>query len=422
MFKNNKRWAVGFLMFLGIVINYMDRVNISHAILQIKEEFHLTPTQQGIILSSFSWGYVLFMIFGGILADKKSSRFVAGFSCLAWSMFTGLGGLATNFQTFLATRFLLGAGEAPIFPANAKIVKTWFPKNERGLATALFDSGSYVGSALVAPFIIWLMLSFGWRVSFLIFSIMGVVWSLVWFRFYKEPQNTNLSEQESKLLQDNLKAEQEDTQNITAWQILKNRKVLSASFGFFCYNYLKNFFLTWFPTYLVTERGFSIIKVGFIAILPPLMAIFGELLTGYFTDKMITKGVNINIARKLPLCVGLLVSSCIVLSVFTDNVWIAVGLLTLSYTGLISASTGIWAIPGDLTKSKRGVALIGGVQNTFSNIAGIIAPILTGFLLETTKSFVLPIAISGVLTILGAISYWFFMGNLEEIKFEEKNV
>ena len=259
-----------------------------------------------------------------------------------------------------------------------------------------------------------LMVTFGWKVGFAIFGVIGLVWSLVWYAYYREPEEfKNLSQAEKKIIP---MEENVSQKNIKInWQkLILNRKILSISFGFFCYNYLKNFFLTWFPTYLATERGFGIIKIGFVAILPPLMAIFGELLTGYWTDKMITKGVNINIARKLPLCLGLLISSVITLSVFVQNEFLAVLLLTISYTALISASTGIWAIPGDISKTKHTVGTIGGIQNTFSNIAGIIAPILTGYLVQTTGSFVIPIVLSGVLTIFGAMSYWYGLGDLNE--------
>jgi MFS transporter, ACS family, D-galactonate transporter len=132
----NTRWKIGILMFLGIVINYMDRVNISHAIVLIAEDMNLSPMQQGIIMSSFSWGYVLFMLAGGILVDRFGPRVVNALSCIAWSAFTAMSALVGSYQLFLLSRFLLGAGEAPIFPGNASVVKRWFPLKERGKATA----------------------------------------------------------------------------------------------------------------------------------------------------------------------------------------------------------------------------------------------------------------------------------------------
>jgi len=416
MLKNNKRWIIGTLMFLGIVINYMDRVNISHAILQIKAEFHLSSLQQGIILSSFSWGYVAFMLFGGYLVDKKGSRIMGALSCFLWSIFTGLGALAGNFKVLLGSRVLLGMGEAPIFPSNAKVVKQWFPLKERGRATALFDSGSYIGSAIAAPFIIYLMVTFGWRYSFAIFSILGIIWSIVWFSYYRDPEEfKSLSNEEKAILPIQKNKEPDVKVKNQILTLLKNRKIIGISIGFFCYNYLKSFFLTWFPTYLVMEKGFSLIKVGFVAMIPPLVAILGELYVGYLTDKMISKNINVSFARKIPLCLGMLISSVIIFSVFAESIWMAMLLLTISYTALISASPGIWAIPGDLSRTKNMVGTIGGIQNTFSNMAGIIAPIMTGFLLDRTGSFVVPIILSGVIAILGAISYWFIVGKLEPV-------
>jgi len=297
-----------------------------------------------------------------------------------------------------------------------QVVRQWFPLEERGRATALFDSGSYVGSALAAPLIIYLMITFGWRFSFAIFAALGVIWSIVWFMYYRDPENfKGLSDEERALLPIQENREHATEEKIPIKALLRNRKIIGISVGFFCYNYLKSFFLTWFPTYLVIEKDFSLIKVGFFAMIPPLVAILGEWLVGYLTDRMVSKNIDITFARKVPLCLGMLLSSVIIFSVFTDNIWIAMILLTISYTSLISASPGIWAIPGDLSKSKNMVGTIGGIQNTFSNMAAIIAPIATGFLLGQTGSFVVPIILSGVIAIVGAASYWFIVGKLEPV-------
>lgn len=411
----NVRWKIGILMFLGIVINYMDRVNISHAIVFIAEEMHLTPIQQGIIMSSFSWGYVFFMLIGGWLTDRYGPRTVNAIACFAWSAFTAMGALMGSFFPFLASRFLLGAGEAPIFPGNARVVRTWFPIGERGRATALFDVGSYVGAALVAPIIIYMMLHIGWRASFLAFAAVGIVWSLVWFWYYREPEaHQAVTQEELALVQENTtkEATRSDKANISIMGLLKYRKIWGMAIGFFCYNYLKNFFLTWFPSYLIAEKGFSFIKVGVVALIPPISAIIAELLVGHLTDKLIQRGVSVTIARKVPLCVGMLLSSVIILAAFTESAFWTVALLSLSYAAVISASTGIWAIPGDVAPSKNEVGRIGGIQNTFSNIAGIVAPIITGALFGLTGSFVLPLVISGVLAVVGALSYWFIVGDL----------
>lgn len=418
--KTNVRWVIGLLMFLGITINYMDRVNISHAILIIANEMHLTSIQQGIILSSFSWGYVLFMLIGGWLVDKWGPRVTHTIAAIAWSLFTAMGAGVNSFFPFLSSRILLGAGEAPIFPGNAHVVKEWYPLHERGKATAIFDVGSYVGAALAAPLVIWMILSFGWRYSFVAFSGLGIVWALVWYWYYREPQeHKGVSKSELAYIQSPHTTSNGNIPKASFKSILpllKYRQIWGMSLGFFCYNYLKNFFLTWFPSYLVAERGFSLIKVGVYALIPPACAILGELFAGHITDTLIKRGVNLTIARKAPLCVGMLLSSVIIGAVYVPNAMMAIVLLSISYTAVISASTGIWAIPGDIAQHKNQVGTIGGIQNTFSNIAGIVAPIITGWLYGVTHSFVLPLTISGVLAVVGALSYWFIVGELKPLE------
>lgn len=419
--KTNIRWRIGILMFLGIVINYMDRVNISHAIVFIAEDMQLTPVQQGIIMSSFSWGYVFFMLMGGWLVDKFGPRTVNALSCIAWSAFTAMGAMVNGYVPFLLSRFLLGAGEAPIFPGNASVVKRWFPLQERGKATALFDVGSYVGAALVAPIIIYLMITVGWRPSFLLFALVGVFWSIAWYVYYRDPsQHSQISADEKAYIQANDVTDGGAVRmDISIWHLMRYRKIWGMSLGFFCYNYLKNFFLTWFPSYLIAERGFSFLKVGFVALIPPICAIVAELLVGHLTDVLIKRGMRVTYARKIPLCLGMLLSSVIIFATFTESpVW-TMFFLSLSYASVISASTGIWAIPGDVAPSKDTVGRIGGIQNTFSNIAGIVAPIITGALFGMTGSFTLPLIVSGVVAIIGALSYWFIVGELKPLVIPE---
>lgn len=413
--KTNIRWRIGILMFLGIVINYMDRVNISHAIVLIAEDLQLTPVQQGVIMSSFSWGYVFFMLMGGWLVDRFGPRTVNALSCFAWSAFTAMGALVNGYTPFLLSRFLLGAGEAPIFPGNASVVKRWFPLEERGKATALFDVGSYVGAALVAPIIIYLMMKIGWRPAFLLFSAVGILWSLVWYYYYRDPsEHSKISANERNHINEGI-SENGLRSNISIWQLMRYRKIWGMALGFFSYNYLKNFFLTWFPSYLIAERGFSFMKVGFVAMIPPICAIIAELLVGHLTDTLIKRGVRVTYARKIPLCVGMLLSSVIIFATFTESPMWTMFFLSLSYASVISASTGIWSIPGDIAPTKDTVGRIGGIQNTFSNIAGIVAPIITGALFGMTGSFTVPLIVSGIIAIIGALSYWFIVGELKPL-------
>jgi MFS transporter, ACS family, D-galactonate transporter len=401
------RWSIAILMFAGIFINYLDRVNISYTILLMSAELKLTALQQGVILSAFSWGYVLFMLPGGFLVDKLGPRIMNALSSATWSIFTALTAFGTGFFTLLFPRFMLGISEAPIFPGNAKVVFSNYQPNERGRATALFDAGSYAAVAIAAPFIIFIMLKFGWRMSFIVCSILGIVWSLVWYYSYREKKETTSydSKTQTSLLT-----------RKTILMLLGNPKILAISFGFFCYNYLKSFFLTWFPTYLLHERHFSFLGIGIVSFIPPFCAIWAELFAGYFTDLLIMRGASISLARKLPLCLGFLLSSSVAFASIISNQIVVVSLFSISYAGLIAASPSIWAIPGDIAPNKNVLGTIGGIQNTFSNIAGIIAPIITGLLFAVTGSFEIPLLVSGILILLGIFAYLFGAGQLKPIQ------
>lgn len=416
--RTNIRWGIGILMFLGMILNYFYRVNISFAIIVIAKEFNLSPFQQGIILSSFSWGYVIFMLAGGILIDKFGTRIILSAAAFFWSAFTVLAAASGGFLTLLGSRLLLGASESPISTGNAKNVRCWFPIQERGKATSLFDVGSYVGSAIAAPVVVFLIASMGWRAAFGFMSIFGFLWSMAWYAYYTEPEDHfSISKTELKYIQENdCDDDVNHNSKISILDLLKVKQIRGMAFGFFCYNYLKNFFLTWFPSYLVLEKGFDLIQAGMYAFIPPISAVIGSLVAGHFTDVMIQKGVSVTVARKIPLCFGFLASTIIVLANFTQDPYIAVLLLTISYTAVISASTGIWGIPGDIAPNKNYVGRIGAVQNTFSNMAGIVAPIVTGGLYGMTNSFVIPLLLSGFLALAGAYSYWFTVGELKPLK------
>jgi ACS family D-galactonate transporter-like MFS transporter len=403
------RWKIAVLMFCGIAINYIDRIAISHAILVIAPEWHLTMGQQAVILSSFSWGYVGFMVFGGWLVDRHGARLINAATAGLWSLFTGLAAITTGFGGLLITRIFVGAAEAAIFPGNARVVRTWFQLDQRGRATAIFDSGSYFGSAIGAPLVIGLILLYGWRKTFWILCGLGLLWGVTWYFHYRD-QDSSVSHRMSTSHQWS-----GGTFSSIA-KLMRQRKLFGMCMGFFCYNYVKSFYLTWLPTYLVSDRHLAFSALGVVALIPHACAIIGLLLSGSITDALVRSGVSITIARKAPICLGLFLSSTIVLAPgFRSNV-LALLFLTLSYTALISASSGIWALPGDVSNGTTNVGIIGALQNTFSNIAGIVAPIITGILSANTGSFFAAMCICAAMGLVGALAYWYIVGEVRPLQ------
>lgn len=398
-----KKWGLAIYMGCGIAISYLVRVNISHAVIPIAAEYGLNEVQQGMLLSAFAWGYVAFMFIGGILVDKFGSLKMSFRSAITWSVFTCLSAFGIVWPMIFTTEMLAGGAEAPIFPANAKIVRNNYAEDERGRATAIFDSGSYVGTAISAPLMSFLILNLSWRYAYVFIALLGIVWALIWKKYSRSL--IDISEKTSKV-----KVDRE-----AVISLLRNRKILGMSLGFFCYNYIKNFYLTWFPSYLVSEKGVSIIKIGIWGMLPSIAAVFGGLIAGSATDVMIRKGVDKTLARKLPLCLGLIASGVIVFADYIQSQYAVVALLSFSFAMAIAASPSIWAIPGDVAPDPNLIGTIGGIQNTISNIAGIVAPIITGYLVFTTGDFKIALLVSGLLSCLGALSYIFIVGKLESI-------
>jgi MFS family permease len=388
------------------MISYVDRVNLSHALIPMSKDLGLTTTQQGILLSSFSWGYVAFMGIGGWLVDRIGPVAASVTAGSLWSLATAAMGIAWGFQSALFSRIAVGVGEAPLFPAAARMVRDNFPIEERGRATALFDAGSYVGIAISAPIVVFIMVAYGWRISFIACATLGLGWAAIFLFFTRRLSHGEAGE---------MAISNTPPSFSEVKRLLTNRKVLGASYGFFCYNYSKSFFLTWFPAYLVSERGFTFLSVGIVAMLPAMAAIAGEIFAGTLTDRLIKQNVSVTVARKLPICAGMVLASTIALTGMVSSQWAVVAVLSFAFASTIAASPGIWAIPGDIAPSRTYVGTIGGIQNTFSNIAGIVAPIVTGLIVARTGSFGAALTVSAVIAISGALSYWFLVGELEPL-------
>lgn len=403
-------WGLAALMSAGIAINYIDRANISHALVPIAAEFKLSAWQEGLLLSAFSWGYVMFMLAGGVLVDRWGPVLIAACAVVFWSAATAATAIAVSFPMLILSRLAVGVGEAPIFPANAHLVRSQFPLHARGRATAIFDAGSYVGTALSAPLVVYVTVRYGWRPAFVCCAALGWVWVvfwLAWSRRWRIDDHTGPTRPTFA----------------AGWTVAlalsAHRKVIGASLGFFCYNYAKSFYLTWFPAYLIRERGLTLLSMGYVAMLPPLAAVCGGLVAGLMTDVLIGRGISVTMARKLPLCIGLLLGSAVVITSIIESGPVAVGIICLAFAGTIAASPSIWAIPGDIAPGPQFVGTLGGIQNTVSNLAGIVAPIMTGCLVATTGTFFWALAVTAVLSVVGAASYWFVVGELKPIRMRD---
>ncbi|MFD5319046.1 MFS transporter [Streptomyces sp. NPDC127098] len=415
------RWLIIWVAFVGLSINYLDRASLSVALPFMGEEFELSATQEGLVFAAFFWAYDACQLAAGWYVDKVGPRRSFTLAAIWWSVFTALTSLARGFWSLLTVRFLLGAGESPAPSSAAKVTATWFPTQERGFATSVWDSGSRVGAVIALPIVTAIIAVFSWHAVFVVIGALGVVWALVWWRIYRDPrQHPRANAAEVAYLEAGgartAETDPEDARRIPWRSLFRYRTVLSMMFGFFCLNSVIYFFITFFPSYLVDERGFDLLELGFFGAVPGIFAVFSGWTGGLLADRAIRRGVSVTRVRKTVIVGGLVGGSVIMFAALVPEAWMALALLSLAYGSLTVAGTGIWSLPGDVAPSSRHVGSIGGLQNFASNFAGILSPIAIGALVDATGSFVVPLFVIGGIALVGALNYLLVMGRIEPIR------
>ncbi|RAR65873.1 sugar phosphate permease [Paraburkholderia unamae] len=428
------RWAMIFMCFLANVINFVDRANLAIAAPSIRADLGLDAVGMGLVLSAFFWTYAFLQLPAGWFIDKVGVRVALALAVGWWSVFTIATGAARGLAQLVGMRLMLGVGEAAAIPSFAKVAFNWFPRSERGLASSIFDSGSRVGSALSLPLVAWLISLIGWRGSFAVTGSLGVIWALAWWFIYRDPERYRAIAPQAV---DALLAQRgaapaasagasvnnpandptdADAPRVSWLDLFRYRTVWGMMIGLFCLNFAIYFFITWFPSYLLQSRGFSLASLGTLGMLPALLAIPGGWLGGWVSDSLFKRGWSATAARKTCLVGGMLASSSIALSALVHDVGLCLALFSLSYAGLSFAGANVWTLVGEVAPTPAHVASLGGIQNFAGNLAGIFITTFTGVMLSITQgSFVVPLVAAGVLCVVGALSYLFLVGKVEPL-------
>ena len=424
----HKRYFIVVLLFVTVVINYMDRSNLSIAAPGIAQEFRLDTKSMGWIFSAWGWSYALCQIPGGWLADRVRPRILAALLVLVWSFATFGMGTASTFTMLLALRFAVGLLEAPSYPINNRVVTTWIPDRERATAIATYTSAQFVGLAFLTPILSWSFTAYGWHSVFLATGTAGVIWSALWYSFYREPADfPGISPSEIDDIRDGgglpdladrLDQRQRASKGI-AWSdlafLLTRRKLWGLYLGQFGLGGTTIFFLTWFPTYLVTYRGMNFIKAGFAASIPFLFGFLGVLCAGVASDYLLRRGASLGTARKVPVVTGLVLSTSIIGANFVTSEAAVIFLMTLAFFGTGLASI-VWSLVSSLAP-ERLIGLTGGVFNFIGGLSGIIVPTVIGYLADG-QSFAPALVFVSCLTALGAFSYGVLIGKVERLSIE----
>jgi sugar phosphate permease len=408
------RWVVILLCFLAIAVNYIDRANLAVAAPQIEKALGIGPAEMGFILSGFFWTYAFMQMPFGWFVDRVGARIALPLAVGWWSVFTAATAVTTSVAGMFGCRLLLGVGEAGAYPSCTKLVSQWFKPKERAIATSIFDSGSRVGSALSIPVVALIIGTLGWKAAFILTGLLGAVWIVGWFVIYRNPVQDEMA-----VALEATPAAQVSAEKVTWASLFRHRTLWGMMLGFFCLNFVIYFFITWFPSYLVETRGFSLKSLGTLGMIPALIAIPGGWLGGYVSDTLFRRGWSLTAARKTCMVGGMLLSSVITLSAFTENTYLMLAFFGIAYGSLAFAAASIWSLPGDVAPTPGHVASIGGIQNFASNLAGIVITTFTGVMVAMSKgSFTIPLVVAGGFCFLGAFSYLFIVGRIEPLSLE----
>ncbi|MGA9542880.1 MAG: MFS transporter [Candidatus Sulfotelmatobacter sp.] len=414
-----RRWGIAFLLGFGVLVNYFDRVNLSVSQAALQNAFGISTVTFGYLLSAYSWTYAAFQLPSGIILDRFGVKLVGRIGAFLWSIASFAAAISTGLAGFFGARLLLGVGEAPTFPANAKAIGYWFPAEERSLATAIFDSAAKFASALGVPAMGLVLLHFGWRWSFAATGLISLLYFVFFYCFYRNPsEDQSLSAAERDFI---LRGGAQPEDQVRAAKgaplkyLLKQRKVWGLVLGFASYNYTFYLLLTWLPSYLSSALHIDLLHSVLYTSVPWLFATLTDIVMGgWLVDKLIQHGRDPSFVRQAILVGGTTLGLGMLGAAYTHSVFMALLWISLAIGGLSAASPVGWSIPS-LIAPRESVGTLGGILNFGNQLSAIAAPIATGYVVQATHSFFLAFGAAAAFLLVGIVAYIFLLGRIETI-------
>lgn len=383
------------LIILGVV-TFLDRINISVAGSSIMSDLNLSPEEWGWVQSAFILSYGLMQIPMGAFGDRRGHRKVLSLIVLWWSLFTALTGMAGGLASLLLIRFMFGVGEAGSSPCSTGVISRWFEKHEVGKAQGYVWAASRMGGALTPFVVIPVMMWLGWREAFYLLGALGVVWSIVWYAFYRDKKTTDTPY---------IYKESNEKTSINWKEIVRNRQFWIICAMYFFYAFGSWFFFSWFPTFMELGRGFDKSELTYAVAVPFIMSMIGNITGGYLTDKL-TKKYGLKVGRKALGSSSLAVSAvCMFLAAFIPGKMTVFIFLSLCFGIFDLMLPSAWALCIDLGKKNAGA--ISGAMNTFGNIGGFCCGILFGYLVQASGNYNLPLYMIAGMLIISAVLFAF---------------
>jgi sugar phosphate permease len=403
---SGKRFYIAALLFFNLFINFMHRINLSVAAPAIAKDFGWDAGRMGLLFSSYQWTYCLFLLPWGWMADRIGTRWVNGLSVTMWSIAGMLTGVATTFGGMLATRLALGGGEAASFPTSGKVVRQWFPARERGLATAIFNAGTFAGPAFSAPLVAWLLLKEGWRVSFMMTGSVGFVWVIVWLKCFRKPSECSwlpAEERDYILAQTDSQTKAATPPRGALLRLMGRRTMWGLFLTQGCCAYTMLLFLFWLPSYLVQARHMSLVKASWFTSVPYVVAVVLGLLIGKLSDSVLTKEEIKQGKRRTLLIVFILLSGVVLLTNMVVNEYLLLLLISISLACISSALSLNIALTNDLVWNPAIVGIATSFLILGGNIFGSLVPVATGYIVKWTGSFDIAFYLAGFLLLVAAL-------------------
>lgn len=407
MFKNY-RSLVALLLFFAGMLNYLDRAALSVMAPLVKQDLQIDDAQMGILFSCFFIGYCLFCFLGGWGADRFGPRRVFGWAAAIWSLFCGATALATNFTHLLIVRVLFGIGEGPMGTTTNKSIANWFPRKETGRAVGFTNAGQPLGAAVAAPIVGLVGLHFGWRLSFVVIALLGFIWLGFWLWLFRDrPEiHPRVSAQERDLIKTQRPAARvaaAGQRPAGLWRYVLSLPVLGVAAAFFCFNYIQFFFLSWLPSYLTDFQHLDIKSMSLIGILPWLGATAGFIGGGLVSDALYRRTGNFLLSRKLVIFTGLTVAAIsVMLTAWANNVTAAVALITVASIFAYMTPQACWSLLQDIVPADR-IGTAGGFVHLLANLAGILSPAITGFLIQYGGGYASAFLLASALALSGIV-------------------
>lgn len=413
------RWRIGGLLGVGVLINYFDRISLSVAAPELQQTFGLTAPDLGILFSAFFWSYAILQIPSGLLLDRFGVTRVGRWSAFLWVLASTLTACASGYAGILLARLVLGVAEAPSFPANAKATGYWFPRRERAMSTAIFDTAAKFSNVIGVPMIALAVVHWGWRWGFGVSAAFSLLYFVVFWLMYRDPsQHPSLTAGEREYITTHgaVPEGQSSTNPVSMLgYLLTTRKVWGLSLGFATYGYCFYLFLTWLPNYLVQTMHTSILGSAGLAAVPWACASVADMaIGGWLVDHLVSRGYNDTRVRKTVLLLGMCGGLTVLGAMQTRDPVIATVWISMALSSLSAAAPVGWSLPA-LIAPRGGAGTVGAIMNFANNTMGMAAPLITGYIVGRTHSFEGAFLVAGLALLAGIASFVFLLGPIEAL-------